>query len=333
MNDNPTTELTWDPPGPGTWTFDGSHVPGAPTAMYTALHIKTIGDGLAAVFERYGIPLEKMDERVVNGRLYTRLRPVVGPDKESSKPPPAAVLWLATRLHPLLRRKARIAEQAFEQRVWRKGVERWHNGLEADLVARNRALQQEDLGSLDDAALADHVRRIHAHVVETMTLHFDLHGDDLGPIGDFIAHCQDWGIDIREAVMALEGSSPASNAAAEHIARIRAAVDAHGGTVPDSVDALRALGPDVAARSRRLPRRVRVAPRERLRHRRSCARRAAAARSSSSIESSAARRSTVTARRRSRRCARRCPRPSATSSTTSSPKRGSCATCATATVP
>jgi hypothetical protein len=32
------------------------------------------------VFERYGIPLETMDERLVNGRLCTRLTPIVGAD-------------------------------------------------------------------------------------------------------------------------------------------------------------------------------------------------------------------------------------------------------------
>jgi pyruvate,water dikinase len=250
VNDTPTqnhSEVTWEPPGPGTWRFDGSHLPHAPTAMYADLHMRSITAGLTAVFERFGVPMAGIDEQLVNGRLYQRLVPLVGADKEAGAPPPAAVLWLVTRLHPAFRRKARIAARALEDRVWRKGVERWHGGLEADIERRNRALQSEDLGALDDRALADHVRRAHAHLTEMLTLHFDLHGDDLGPIGDYLAHVQAWGIDPTRAVMALEGSSPASNAAEAHVQRIRAAVDAAGAPVPATVEDLRAISPEVSA--------------------------------------------------------------------------------------
>ena len=55
------------------------------------------------MFERYGIPLKTMEFRLVNGRVYTRLLPLVAPEKES-KQPPAPVLWTLTRVLPVFRR-------------------------------------------------------------------------------------------------------------------------------------------------------------------------------------------------------------------------------------
>ena len=55
-------------------------------------------------------------------------------------------------------------------------------------------LQQEDLAVLDDGALVDHVRRACTNARDGHVLHFDLHGDDLGPLGLYLAGCQDWGI-------------------------------------------------------------------------------------------------------------------------------------------
>ena len=241
-----TADLRWDPPGPGTWTYDGSHLPGAPTPIYREAHPSALREGVGRIFERMGVPMRTLDERVVNGRMYSRLEPLIGADKDGP-PPPAALLWVVVRLHPELRRRTKRAKVALSTRVWRKGVERWRDELEPSVRATNQGLQREDLAALDDAGLADHLRRAHRHMVESLVLHFDLHGDDLGPLGDYLAHCRDWGIEPADALTALEGSSPASNAAESHLLAIRAALTAAGAPAPRTVDDVRAASPEAAA--------------------------------------------------------------------------------------
>src|SRR4051794_30821372 len=101
--------LSWDAPGPGTWIWLGSHIPGAPTPIYRDLHIDAVETGVGQLFERYGVPLRTMRESTVNGKLYSRLEPLFGADKEAAAPPPAAILWLFTRLHPAFRKRAKTS--------------------------------------------------------------------------------------------------------------------------------------------------------------------------------------------------------------------------------
>jgi pyruvate,water dikinase len=226
--------------------WDGSHIPGTPTPIYAELHIEALGAGMGALFERFGVPLRTIDERLVNGRLYTRLVPLVAPDSQRP-PPPAPVLWVLARLHPELRRRAKAAKRAIEGKAWREAVARWPREIEPRVRAANLALQDEDLRALDDAGLLDHVQRAMAHLLASLTLHFDLHGDDLGPLGDYVAHCRAWGIEPSDALTALEGASPASNAAEAHLVRIRAALDASGAARPATIGDVRAASPDAAA--------------------------------------------------------------------------------------
>jgi pyruvate,water dikinase len=240
------TDLRWDAPGPGTWTLDGSHLPGAPTPIYGELHPLALAEGVGRVFARVGVPLGTIEERPVNGRLYSRMRPLVGADK-AGPPPPAPLLWLVVRLHPEFRRRTKTAKAALAAKVWRKGVERWNGRLEGDVRRANLALQGEDLAALDDGDLAAHLQRSRDHTLQSLVLHFDLHGDDLGPLGDYVAHCRGWGIDPAEALAALEGSSPASNAAEPHLLRIRAALEEANVGAPATIDDVRAASPAAAA--------------------------------------------------------------------------------------
>jgi len=240
-------ELTWEAPGPGFWEWQGSHIPGVPTPIYGAVHLHTLPTSIGRMFERYGVPLHTMDEAMVNGRLFASLQPLVG--KAGAAPPPKPLLWLATRLHPEFRRRTRRAAAALDGRVWRARTEEWRATLRPALREKNLAFQAEDIARLDDAGLADHVDRVHTHVVEGHLLHFDLHGDDMGPLGLFLAGCRDWGIAPGDGIAALTGHSPSTMAAVEALRKVAVAVAATGphATAPTTIDGLRALGPSVAA--------------------------------------------------------------------------------------
>jgi pyruvate,water dikinase len=240
-------DLSWEAPGPGSWDWAGSHLPGVPTPIYAALHQATTAAGTARCFERYGVPLKEMQERFVNGRAYATLAPLLGSGGRAA--PPKPVLWLASRLHPELRRRTRTAAAAMERRIWRTRTEEWHATLRPQLRSANLAFQAEDLGALDDEGLADHVRRVHDHVVAGHELHFDLHGDDMGPLGQWLATCRDWGIAPGEAIAALAGHSPSTMAAVDCLRKVAVAIEAEaaGAPEPTTLDELRALGPGVAS--------------------------------------------------------------------------------------
>jgi pyruvate,water dikinase len=246
MTDLASTDLRWEAPEPGFWRWQGSHVPGVPTPIYGAIHLHTAPTGVAALFERYGVPLRTMDERLVNGRLYATMAPLLG--RPGSKVPPKPVLWLATRLHPTFRRRNRAATAALANRIWRARTVEWREELRPSVRAANLALQAEPVASLDDGALADHVRRVHEHVVAGHLLHFDLHGDDMGPLGMFLCACRDWGIAPGEAIATLTGHSPSTTAAVDELRKVAVALDAAGGpeAAASTLDELRMLGSGVA---------------------------------------------------------------------------------------
>ena len=58
--------------------------------------------------------------------------------------------------------------------------------------------------------LADHLRRLLAHLRETTELHFWLHGHDLGPIARYLYACTTWGLAPTDALDALSGASPST---------------------------------------------------------------------------------------------------------------------------
>jgi pyruvate,water dikinase len=225
----------WSPPGPGHWQLDRSHFVGAPTPLLCQFALPNLEAGLEAGFAKAGIPMRTFAHRVVNGRVYRRLSPLLG---EGDRRPAAAVLWLAFRLHPELRRRTRQAGLAFEERIWHEELERWQQ--ERPLVAaRNLALQEEDLAALADAALAEHLRLAFDNAGAGYRLHFELRPVDAGPVGDLLLFCESHGIDAGEVLPALAGASPASSAP---LAAVGALAGLVRGQAPETLDDVRALG-------------------------------------------------------------------------------------------
>ncbi len=240
-----TIAAPWSPPGPGFWQHDPSHAPGAPTPWFHRFNADAMAEGMAAVLERFGAPMAGMEAKFVNGQYYRRLVPLVGA-KRDLPPPPGAAVWLLSRLHPEFRRRNRRALATFAERRWREPLARWETELRSQWRERNLAVQDEDVQALDDATLAAHVERVFATTYEGHVFHFEMHGVDLGPIGDLLAHTQRWGIPDLDVVAALEGASPASSAAADRTAELGALVAASGHQ-PRTLDEVRAISPAAAA--------------------------------------------------------------------------------------
>jgi pyruvate,water dikinase len=243
-----TDELTWTAPGPGYWEWGGSHIPGVLTPIYGPMHQRTLQQSMTTMFERVGVPLGTLREEFVNGRAFTQLQPLVG--KPGSKPPPKPVLWLATRLHPAFRARTKTAARTLGQRSWRARTEEWSQTLRPRQRTANLELQHEDLTALDDDALLEHLERAVRNMEQGLLLHFDLHGDDMGPLGLYLSRCIAWGLEPGDAIAAMAGHSPSTAAPVDALRKVSAALLESGWTVdqpvPTSLDALRSFGPSVS---------------------------------------------------------------------------------------
>src|ERR1035441_2928053 len=60
-------QMSFDPPGPGSWTFDGAHVP-RPWSRYQAeIHPPCMVEGMREGARRYGLLFDTLQYRPVNG--------------------------------------------------------------------------------------------------------------------------------------------------------------------------------------------------------------------------------------------------------------------------
>lgn len=238
-------DVTWEPPGPGHWAVDRSHLPAGATPMVQSIIGTAMPAGMRRVFAELGVPLDTLDVRFVNGQFYSRLRPLISPDRAATRLPPAFVLKATTRIHPEFRRRNRRAGEMLASEPWVKVIDDWHQGDKARIEEANLALQRVDLGGLDDAEVVRHVQRCFEHCLVNVEHHFWLHGYDIGPIGRFLFDARDWGVPAEELLSLLEGASPSTTEPTEQLAAIRRSVEASGVT-PTSLEEVRAVSADVA---------------------------------------------------------------------------------------
>ncbi len=238
--------VTFEPPGPGFWELDRSHFAGGSTPLIQPIVTDATEDAYRKAWPLLGVPAETISMRFVNGFTYTRLRPLVQPDKPSAKAPPTPLLKLVARLHPEFRRRNRAAAAALAESPSPPEIERWHTEIRPRIVAQNLALQDVELADLDDPQLADHLDTLVAHLRSTFEEHHRLHCYDLGPIGQLLHAGRRWGIPAGEMVQVLTGASPSTAAPREALARIHAGL-VEAGVRPNTLDDVMAASPAVAS--------------------------------------------------------------------------------------
>ena len=93
-----TTELQYEPPGPGSWVLDPVHFPRPLTRYWMEIHPEPFRRGCAEFLAYYGTPLAAKVIAYINGFGYNTVVPA--PDEEVPE------------------RFAR-AEEVFENKLWR----------------------------------------------------------------------------------------------------------------------------------------------------------------------------------------------------------------------
>ena len=233
----------WEAPAGGWWQLEEVHVKGWQPVVFQELAPEAFKLGFQHSGERYGLPIDYLDMRFVNGHCYARMRVLGAPEPKrgkASSAPPAFVLWVLARVHPGLRRRAKIARAALAERRWRVDRDQWAAHDRSSMLGAGRALQAEPISSFDDDALVDHLRRVGDHFARGARMHFELVPVHNLPVGRFVLACRGWGIGDGEALALLAGSSGASAGSAAALAGIAAACR-DAGVEPSSLDAVRSV--------------------------------------------------------------------------------------------
>ncbi len=202
---------TFAAPGPGGWRRLADHFPRALTAEYQRIYAETCPPGMASYMQRYGVLARTLDVAFVHGHLYITPVPLAGP-RDPRRTPPRAVVWALSRLHPTFRRRNRAARYALKGRPWRAVTEHWFAVERQQWWEANADIEAVDPASLDGPRLAEHLHTCRQHATGGYLRHFELHGDDLLPVGLLIARCRQWGVEPALATGALAGASTAPHA-------------------------------------------------------------------------------------------------------------------------
>lgn len=89
----PTATLRWEPPGPGFWLLDDSHVTQVTTRYFMEVLTEICNDPETwKGFRDYGLLLAGLAVGTANGYTYVRLRIAGAPDKPGRGGPPPAFL-------------------------------------------------------------------------------------------------------------------------------------------------------------------------------------------------------------------------------------------------
>jgi rifampicin phosphotransferase len=199
-------QLTFDPPGPGSWSLDSVHVPRPWSRFQAEIHPPNLAAGFRECASRYGLLLETLDWRIVNGFAYFSV-------------PPAPEAEIPARFQ--------AAEEAFARKLWRGDMERWERESKPASIRAHLALQAVDPALLSQGELLDHLDHCREHQQQMIQQHHRFNAAAMLPVGDFIAHVAEWtGRPLGEFLALMRGSAPESAGSFPQLDRLTAAIHA-----------------------------------------------------------------------------------------------------------
>ena len=221
--------VTFEAPGKGPWELEATHFSRPAARFSSEVYVAALPRGFAAGTARYGMLLSHLLPAVVNDFIYVQPVAFMAP-AGAMKPPPNAVLWLLSRLHPKMRARIATSARSFEEKQWRKDLELWDNTDKPAAIEQHLAIQMIDVRALTDEGLVEHLARCLEHAEAMAELHHKYSATALVATGDFLADAVPWtGATVGEVCNLLRGSSPISNGfAAEELVKAGEALAANG---------------------------------------------------------------------------------------------------------
>ena len=200
---NASTDLRFEPPGPGPWKQDPVHLPRPMTRYFQETHPAPFRQGTNDFARFYGMLIDGLQMGYVNGFGYIQVLPA--PEAE-------------------LPERFQRAEQVFERKLWREQLRDWDDRRKPASVATHRELQAVDPDDLSDAELVTYLRRCRDHHAAMLAQHMRFTAGALVPTGDFLAHVGDWtGLPHSDLLGLLRGSSEVSSGGSGEMERLKRA--------------------------------------------------------------------------------------------------------------
>jgi pyruvate,water dikinase len=189
--------MKFDPPGPGSWQIDRTHAPRPWARFQTEIHPEQLARGFRETGLRYGLLLDHLDFRFVNGFAYVCPRPVTGSE---------------------IPERFGTAAQAFERRLWREDLRHWDEDVKPASIRAHLGLQAIDPATLETEALLSHLDRCREHLKRMIYQHHYFNGAMIVPLGDFLAHACEWtGLATEDLLALMRGASPVSVGASDEL--------------------------------------------------------------------------------------------------------------------
>ncbi len=199
-----SSELRFEPPGPGSWEQDPVHFPRPMTRYFQETHPPAFKRGTNDFARFYGMIIDGLQIGYVNGFGYNQVLP-------------AAEAELPERF---LR-----AEQVLAQKLWREQLRDWEEQRKPSSIATHRELQAVDPDALSDAQLVAYLTRCRDHHAAMIAQHMRFTAGAVLPTGDFLAHVEDWtGLPASELLGLLRGSAAVSAGGSDEMEHLKGAL-------------------------------------------------------------------------------------------------------------
>ena len=198
-----STELRFEPPGPGSWEQDPVHFPRPLTRYFQETHPPAFKRGTNDFARFYGMLIDGLQIGYVNGFGYNQVVPA--PEAEIPE-------------------RIQRAEQVFAQKLWREQLRDWDENRKPSAIATHRELQAVDPDALSDAELVAYLTRCRDHHSAMIAQHMRFTAGAVLPTGDFLAHVGDWtGLPPSELLGLMRGSAEVSAGGSDEMERLKKA--------------------------------------------------------------------------------------------------------------
>ncbi|MGC2191317.1 MAG: PEP-utilizing enzyme [Candidatus Dormiibacterota bacterium] len=196
-----TTELSFEPPGPGAWARDPVHFPRPATRYWAETNPAAMLRGTRDFTRYYGMLFDGMESAYLNGYAYSTMRPVA----EGEIP-----------------QRFQRAEEVFQKKLWREQLREWDEVSKPTAIATDRELQAVDPDALSDSELVGYLTRCRDHHAAMMAQHMRYTGGAMLPTGDFLVQVGDWtGLPTAQLLGLLRGSAEVSSGGSAELERLR----------------------------------------------------------------------------------------------------------------
>ena len=198
-----STELRFEPPGPGPWEQDPVHFPRPMTRYFQETHPPALRKGSNDFARFYGLLIDGLQSAYVNGFNYHQVVPA--PDSEIPE-------------------RFKRAEQVVAQKLWREQLRDWDENRKPASMATHRELQAVNPDALSDAELVAYLKRCRDHHAAMIAQHMRFTASAVIPVGDFLAHVGDWtGLPPSELLGLMRGSAEVSAGGSHEMERLKRA--------------------------------------------------------------------------------------------------------------